>query len=151
MSTTDLAYVVVILVLIAATGFLALSETALTRVNRVKAIALEEEHRKGAATLARLVEHPERFLNPILLMLLSCTCDHPGGGSTPVGFGPWGVVAATAFEVVCHLRPGRGRPQDLGHPAHRSRRPAGGPAHRRLRALLASPHAVARPDRSGQT
>jgi putative hemolysin len=97
---TDWVYVVAILVLIAATGFLAMAETALTRMNRVKAIALEEEHRRGAATLARLIERPERFLNPILLMLLTCQLVI----ATLVGFladrfGPWGVVAATAFEV----------------------------------------------------
>src|SRR2546423_5713458 len=100
MNATDWAYVITILVLIAATGFLAMSETALTRISRVKSIALEEEHKRGAATLARLVEHPERFLNPILLVLLTCQLVI----ATLVGFladrfGPWGVVIATAFEV----------------------------------------------------
>jgi CBS domain containing-hemolysin-like protein len=99
-SATEWAYVVAILGLIAATGFLAMAETALTRMSRVKSIALEEEHRRGAATLARLVEHPERFLNPILLLLLTCQLVI----ATLVGFladrfGTWGVVAATAFEV----------------------------------------------------
>jgi CBS domain containing-hemolysin-like protein len=99
-NTADWAYVIAILVLIGFTGFLAMSETALTRMNRVKALALEEENRRGAATLARLVERPERWLNPVLLVLLTCQLVI----ATLVGFladrfGPWGVVIATAFEV----------------------------------------------------
>src|SRR5207302_3023184 len=72
MNTTDWVYVVAIVILIAFTGFLAMSETALTRMNRVKALSLEEEGKRGAATLTRLTEHPERWLNPVLLVLLTC-------------------------------------------------------------------------------
>src|SRR5688500_19325197 len=53
-------------------GFLAMAETSLTRINRVKALTLQEEGRRGAGLLARLVEHPERFLNPVLLLVLVC-------------------------------------------------------------------------------
>ena len=49
---------------------LAIAETALTRISRVKAIALAEEGRRGAGVLVSLVEHPERFLNVILLVVL---------------------------------------------------------------------------------
>jgi len=99
-NSTDWAYVVAIVVLIAFTGFLAMAETALTRMNRVKALALEDEGRRGAATLVRLVERPERWLNPVLLVTLTCQLVT----ATLVGFladrfGPWGVVIATAFEV----------------------------------------------------
>jgi len=100
MSTTDWVYVAAIVVLIAATGFLAMSETALTRMNRVKAMALEDEGHRRAATLVRLVEHPDRWLNAVLLVLLTCQLVT----ATLVGFladrfGPWGVVIATGFEV----------------------------------------------------
>ena len=100
MNTADWAYVIAIVVLLGFTGFLAMSETALTRMNRVKALALEEENRRGAGTLSRLVERPERWLNPVLLVLLTCQLVT----ATLVGFladrfGPWGVVIATAFEV----------------------------------------------------
>ena len=61
---------VVVLWMVAA--FLALSETSLTRVNRVKAVTLLEEKRRGSAHLAKLVEHPERFLSPLLLLILIC-------------------------------------------------------------------------------
>jgi len=99
-STTDWVYVVAIVILIAFTGFLAMSETALTRMNRVKALSLEEEGKRAAATLTRLTEHPERWLNPVLLVLLTCQLVT----ATLVGFladrfGPWGVAIATGFEV----------------------------------------------------
>src|SRR5437588_5437462 len=78
-----------------------MSETALTHTNKVRAIALEEEGDKRAASLARLVEHPERFLNPVLLVLLACQMVV----ATLVGllgdrFGTWGVVTGIAFEVI---------------------------------------------------
>jgi CBS domain containing-hemolysin-like protein len=100
MNSADVAYIAVIVVLIALTAFLAMSETALTRMNKVKAMALEEEGRRGAPALTRLVERPERFLNPVLLLLLACQMIV----ATLVGllsdrFGPWGVVAGIAFEV----------------------------------------------------
>src|SRR3954468_22971898 len=84
------------------TGFLAMAETALTRMNRVKAATMRDEGRRGAALLYRLVEHPERTLNPVLLLILLCTLT----AATLVGvvadhlFGAWGIVIATAFEVV---------------------------------------------------
>ncbi|MBV8385566.1 MAG: DUF21 domain-containing protein, partial [Acidimicrobiia bacterium] len=100
MSNSDWIYIVAIVILIAITGFLAMSETALTRMNRVKALSLEDEGKRGAATLVRLTDHPERWLNPVLLVLLTCQLVT----ATLVGFlakhfGTWGVVIATAFEV----------------------------------------------------
>jgi CBS domain containing-hemolysin-like protein len=87
------------LVLLAA--FFAMAETGLTRVNRIKAMTLEEEGRRGAGHLTRLVEHPERFLNPVLLLVLVCHL----AAATLVGavfekYGAAGVAIATAFEVV---------------------------------------------------
>jgi CBS domain containing-hemolysin-like protein len=102
MNATDVAVLVAIVVLIALSGFFAMSETALTRTNKVRAIALEEEGDKRAGTLARLVEHPERFLNPVLFLVLTTQLV----AATLVAyladkqFGPWGLAVATAFEVV---------------------------------------------------
>jgi putative hemolysin len=99
---TDWILLAVALVLIAASAGLALSETSLTRTSRVKAKALEDEHRRGAKHLMSLVEHPERFLNPVLLLTLVCQLV----AATLVGiladrwFGAWGVAAAAVFEVV---------------------------------------------------
>jgi putative hemolysin len=99
-SAGDAGIIAAIVVLIALTGFFALSETALTRTGRVRAMALEEEGHKSARALTRLVEHPERFLNPVLLMVLACQMIV----ATLVGlladrFGAWGVVIGIAFEI----------------------------------------------------
>jgi len=92
----------VAIVLIAISGFLAAAETALTRMNLVKALTLQDRGRRGAGKLARLVERPERWLNPLLFVNLLCNfvtatllgfvADHLFGG--------WGVAAATFIEVV---------------------------------------------------
>jgi CBS domain containing-hemolysin-like protein len=91
-----------VVVLIAIATFLAMAETSLTRMNRVKALTLVEEKRRGAPALLRLVEHPERFLNPVLFTTLLCHLV----AATLIGviaeheFGALGVVVATVFEVV---------------------------------------------------
>ncbi len=94
--------VVVIFVLLAASGLLALAETSLVRMNRIKAKALVDEKRRGARQLARLIENPERFLNVILLLVLICQLV----SATLVGvvaehiLGGIGVLVGAAFEVV---------------------------------------------------
>lgn len=67
---TDVVLYLVILVALAVAAVLAMAETSLTRMNRVKAATMEEEGRRSAQKLSRLVQHPERFLNPILLLTL---------------------------------------------------------------------------------
>ena len=52
---TAIGLVAVIVVLIVLTGFLALSETALTRMSKVKAASLVDEGRRGAGNLLGLV------------------------------------------------------------------------------------------------
>jgi putative hemolysin len=93
---------VVVVVLIAATGVLALSETALTRTSKAKAQALVEARRRGAPTLLRLVENIGTVLPIVLFALELCTLVAATlvGVVTAHAFGAWGVVIATAFEVV---------------------------------------------------
>jgi putative hemolysin len=99
---TDVILVTVVVVLICVTGFLAMSETAITRVSKVKAMTLLEEERRRSKTLLRLVENIDRVLPVILFALELCTLV----AATLVGvvaahaFGGLGVVVATAFEVV---------------------------------------------------
>jgi len=69
-STTDIVLLIVAAVVFVAVGFLALAETALTQMGLVKAYALREERHRGAAALVRLVEHRERWLNPLLFVML---------------------------------------------------------------------------------
>jgi putative hemolysin len=100
--TSDAILLVVIAVLLAASGVLALAETSLVRMNRIKAKAMVEQKRRGARPLARLVDHPAQFLNPILLLVLICQLV----SATLVGvvaehlFGGLGVLAGVVFEVV---------------------------------------------------
>ncbi len=94
--------IVVIAVLLAGSGVLALAETSLVRMNKIKAKALVDEHRRGARQLARLVENPANFLNPILLLVLICQLV----SATLVGIvaehliGGLGVLLGAVFEVV---------------------------------------------------
>jgi CBS domain containing-hemolysin-like protein len=99
---TDWILIAVVLVLLVASAGLALAETSLVRMNRAKALALEDDGRRGAGSLVRLVQHPEDFLNPVLLLVLVSQLVT----ATLVGilaerwFGAVGVIFATVFEVV---------------------------------------------------
>jgi putative hemolysin len=100
MTGTDIAILIGVVALILLAGFFAMAETALTRINRIKVLALEDEGHRGAGLLARLVQHPERVINPVLLLVLTCHVV----ASILVGllfgrFGAWGVAAATFLEV----------------------------------------------------
>jgi len=100
--STDWILIAVIVVLLFASAGLALAETSLTRTSRVKAMSLAEDRRRGARQLVKLVEHPEGFLNPVLLMVLISQLVT----ATLVGiladrwFGALGVLIATVFEVI---------------------------------------------------
>ncbi len=102
MRSTQTLMLVAVLALILMAAFLAMAETSLTRTTRVKALSLVEEKRRGATALLQLVEHPERFLNPVLLLVLLCHLV----AATLVGilaedlFGAVGVAVAAAVEVV---------------------------------------------------
>jgi magnesium and cobalt exporter, CNNM family len=98
----DAALIVVIVVLLAASGVLAMAETSLVRMTRIKAKSLVDEKKRGARQLARLVENPANFLNPILLLVLICQLV----SATLVGivaehlFGGLGVILGIVFEIV---------------------------------------------------
>ncbi len=102
MSATDIVLVAVAAMLFVAVGFLALAETALTRMNLAKALALEDDRRRGARVLVRLVEHPDQWLTPLLFVTLLLNF----AGATIVGvvaehhFGGLGVAIVTAGEVM---------------------------------------------------
>jgi putative hemolysin len=102
LSGADIALLVAVVIFISLSGFLAMAETGLTRTSRVKVMALAEQRRRGAGVLLKLVEHPERTINPVLFLLLLCNLV----AATLVGvvaghlFGGLGVAVATIFEVV---------------------------------------------------
>jgi putative hemolysin len=98
----DAVLIVVIVVLLAVSGMFALAETSLVRMTRIKAKAMVDEKRRGARQLARLIENPAKFLNPILLLVLICQLV----SATLVGvvaehvLGGLGVLVGAAFEVI---------------------------------------------------
>ncbi len=101
LSSADTLSLVAVLVLLVVSTFLAMAETALTRVSRARAMALAEEGRRGAKELVELVNDPKRFLNPVLLVVLVCQLVQ----ATLIGvvsgnlFGAWGVFVATVINV----------------------------------------------------
>ena len=92
------AVVVTIVVLVVLAGFFAMAETALTRMPRMKAMALHEEGRRGAKALTKVVNEPERYINPILLLVLVCHTLMATLVGTIVG--PYGVVGFVASYLV---------------------------------------------------
>jgi CBS domain containing-hemolysin-like protein len=60
----------VILVLVLFASVLAIAETAMSRMSRVRAIALREEGRRNAALLEQIQRDPPRYLNPIYLAVM---------------------------------------------------------------------------------
>src|SRR5207253_693265 len=103
--------VIVVLLLIAT--FLALAETSITRMSKHKAQVYADEGRRGAKELLRIQDHPERYLNPVLLVLLGC---HLGIGSL-VGliaerrFGAAGFALGIAFEIAAIFVIGEAAPK----------------------------------------
>jgi putative hemolysin len=92
----------VVVVLVAFAAFLALAETSLTHLPRAKALALEEEGRRGAPVLLRLLEGREAIFNPVLLLILVCHLTAATlTGLLAVGyFGALGIGVATLVEIV---------------------------------------------------
>ncbi|HEV7863365.1 MAG TPA: hemolysin family protein [Acidimicrobiia bacterium] len=102
MSNTDWLTVAGIGVLLITSAFFAMAETAFVRMNRIRAMSLEEEGRKGAKRLASLLQEPENTLNLVLLFLLIGQLV----AGTLVGvlfegrFGGYGVLIGTVGEVI---------------------------------------------------
>jgi putative hemolysin len=82
--------------------WLALVETAFTRMSRIRALALEEDGRRGASKLARMLEHPERTLNVVYLLALFCqlTTGSLVGLALSRVVGAWGFVIGIVAQFV---------------------------------------------------
>jgi CBS domain containing-hemolysin-like protein len=102
MTSADYLSLVIVLFSIVMVGFLGASEVAITRVNRVRAVRLREEGRRGAQQLARIVENPAPYLNVVLFLTLLFTI----GGSTVATsfavrhFGNAGEIVATVVLTL---------------------------------------------------
>ncbi|MEI7592186.1 MAG: hemolysin family protein [Actinomycetes bacterium] len=101
-TTLNVVAIVAIVVLLVVAMFLALAETALNRMTRSKAVALAADGRSGADRLVWLVEHPDQFLNLILLTVLGCLLIQAAlvAVLAESWFGGWGVAIAVALEIV---------------------------------------------------
>ena len=71
MTAADWVGIAVVVVLIAISAVFAAAETFITRVSKVRAYRLQEEGRRGAASLVKIVENPPPFLNVVLLLMLA--------------------------------------------------------------------------------
>ena len=102
MRTADWIILVVILVLFIVSTVLSLAETAFTRVNRIRVLALAEDGDKRAQRLVEMLDSPVTTLNSVLLVLLASQL----GSATLVGvlmerlLGPIGVAVGTVLEVA---------------------------------------------------
>jgi CBS domain containing-hemolysin-like protein len=101
-SGTDVGELLAVVILIAVTGFFAMSETAITRTNRARAYRLVEEKRRGAPSLLRIVENVAPYLNVVLLVTLLATI----GGTTLATllaarhFHRWAELISTAAMTI---------------------------------------------------
>ena len=101
-SSGDTYLALVVVVLLTFSAFFALAETSLVRMSSSRSRGLRDEERRGAEALVRLTDAPEKFLNPLLLLVLICQLV----SATLVGvlaghlFGAAGVLVATVLEVV---------------------------------------------------
>ena len=69
-TTIDTVMLVAIVLLLFVLMFFAVAETSLNRISRVKAQAIADSSgKRSARALYRLVSHPERFINPILVTI----------------------------------------------------------------------------------
>ncbi|MEM8903326.1 MAG: hemolysin family protein [Actinomycetota bacterium] len=94
--------IVLAVLAIAASAVLALVETSFTRLGAVGAKTLEETHPDRAEQLIPLLERPNRVLAPTLLLTLACHITAASLLAVVAAdeFGPLGVVAAVAIEIV---------------------------------------------------
>ncbi len=103
MTGTDIALLVAILAILAVLVVLAVAETGLNRISRVKAQAMADSNEsKAADALAHLVEHPERFINPLLVTVTALQTAQAFLTTILADslFGAWGVIGAFVLNVI---------------------------------------------------
>lgn len=103
MTGIDVLMLVVIVVLLLILVFLAAAETALNRISAVKAKALADSiGTRSAAALHRLVTHPERFINPLLVTVTFLQVGQAFLTSLLADrlFGPTGIIVGFLLNVV---------------------------------------------------
>ncbi len=101
-TTADYWMLVTIGALLLVLIFLAIAEMALSRMSKPKASALADSGAAGGAALVKLVAHPERWVNPLLLTVNVCqTVQATLTGVVAARlFGTAGVIIGVALNVV---------------------------------------------------
>jgi putative hemolysin len=98
----DWLMIVAIVMLLLMLVFLAAAEMGLSKMTKPKAAAMADQGVKAGKALARLVEDPARWVNPILLTVNICQTVQ----ATLTGvlaarlFGPAGVILGVALNVI---------------------------------------------------
>ena len=105
MTGGDWISLVVVVVLFLGSIVLALAEMAFARMSRVRAMALAEEGHRGAERLVVMLEHPERTINSLLLMLLiaQMTSAYLLGIILDHAAGALGVVVGLVLQLVLYF------------------------------------------------
>ena len=102
-TTVDTLMLLAIVLLLLVLMFFAVAETSLNRISRVKAQAIADSSgKRSARALYRLVSHPERFINPILVTITFCQTGQAFLTSLLADrlFGGTGVVIGFFLNVI---------------------------------------------------
>ena len=112
MTGSDWLILAIVVVLFSFSIVLAMAEMAFARMSRIRALALEEDDRKGAARLAKMLERPEQTINSLLLLILVAQLTtasllgvflerHAGGAGVVIGL----VLQIILFFVIGEVAP----------------------------------------------
>ena len=97
----ELVALVAVLLLMFVSAVLAVAETGLTRLTPVKARAMHADGRRGARRLVRLAEHPERWMNSLLFVILVVqTVTATLVGVVSDSYGPAAVAIGVFLNVI---------------------------------------------------
>jgi CBS domain containing-hemolysin-like protein len=102
-TAADVGVIIAIGVLLLGLAYLAVAETALNRVSKVRAQAMvEEQPSRTTRALLQLVSRPERFINPLLVMVTILQTAQAFLTTILADrlFGAVGVIAAFVLNVV---------------------------------------------------
>jgi len=105
MTGADWWILVAVVVLFLFSIFLAASETAFTRMSRIRALTLQEEGVKGAGRLARMLERPEQTLNVVLLLVLVAQLTSASllGALLERSFGSAGLFIGLVLQILLYF------------------------------------------------
>ena len=102
-STADVWRLVAIGVLLVVLAFCSAAEMGLSRMTKPKAASLVDKGHRSARVLVKLVSEPERWINPLLLTVFTCTIVQ--STLTAIVFdnlwpGTWGLVVGVFINVI---------------------------------------------------